>query len=140
MSTKAQLKLETLDQDGLRFLGQSGSGRETRLDSGPHGVAPNPVETLLLALGGCEGMDVISILRKKRQQVTGYEIELNGRRRPEHPRAFTHIEILHRLRGKNLNAHAIEDAIRLSETKYCSVHASLAKEIVIMNRYEIVPE
>jgi putative redox protein len=103
-------------------------------------VAPSPVEMLLVALGGCHAMDVIAILRKRRQRVTGYEVEVAGERRDAHPRAFTRIEILHRLRGRDLSPRAIEDAIHLSHTKYCSVQASLDPGIVVTNRYEVVAE
>ena len=139
MSSTAVLTLETVEGEGLRFRAQAGSKTQMVVDSGPGMVAPSPVETLLVALGGCEAMDVISILRKKRQIVTGYEIELSGERRADHPRAFTRIEVVHRLRGQGLSRAAIEDAIRLSQTKYCSVHASLSREIEIVSRYEIIP-
>jgi putative redox protein len=85
-------------------------------------------------------MDVIGILRKKRQDVTGYEVLLTGERRDEHPRAFTRIEIVHRVRGRNLSGAAIEEAMRLSDTKYCSVYATLAPSVELVTRYEIVPE
>ena len=84
-------------------------------------------------------MDVISILRKKRQEVTAYEVIVTGDRRPRAPRAFTRIEILHRVHGRNLKPVAIEEAIRLSDTKYCSVHASIDPAIRIESRYEIIP-
>jgi putative redox protein len=139
MSNTASLALETVEGEGLRFKVKAGSGTEMTLDSGPGMVAPSPVEALLAALGGCGAMDVISILRKKRQVVVGYEVSVSGERRKEYPRAFTLIEIVHRVRGRNLNPAAIEEAIRLSDTKYCSVHASLSKDIEIRSRYEIVP-
>lgn len=92
---------------------------------------------LLVALGGCSGMDVVSILRKKRQDIVAYEVVVSGERRTEHPRAFTRIEVLHRVKGRGLSAKAIEDAIELSDSKYCSVHASLDPAIEIVSRYEI---
>ena len=139
MSNTASLALETVEGEGLRFKVKAGSGTEMNLDSGPGAKAPTPVEALLAALGGCGAMDVISILRKKRQAVVGYEVSVSGERRKEHPRAFTRIEIVHRVRGRNLSPAAIEEAIRLSDTKYCSVYASLSKEIEIRSRYELVP-
>ena len=139
MSSTAELVLETVQGNGLRFKVTAGSGTEMTLDSGPGMVAPSPVEVLLAALGGCGAMDVISILRKKRQAVVGYEVSVSGERRNEHPRAFTRIEIVHRVRGRSLSPAAIEEAIRLSDTKYCSVHASMSKEIEIRSRYEILP-
>ncbi len=136
----AALVLETAEGTGLRFRAQAGSGFDTLTDSGTGMAAPSPVELLLVALGGCSGMDVISILRKKRQQISGYEVHVSGERRAEHPRSFTRIEVVHRLRGKDLSPAAIEDAIRLSDTKYCTVHASLDPKIEITSRYEIVPD
>jgi putative redox protein len=139
MSPSARLTLETVEGSAMTFTARAGNGAPAKLDNGPERTAPSPVETLLLALGGCGGMDVISILRKKRQAVTGYEIEVSGEQRTEHPRVFTRIEVVHRLRGHDLSPAAIEEAIRLSDTKYCSVHASLDRGIEIVSRYEIVP-
>jgi putative redox protein len=138
MSNTATLTLETVES-GLRFRARAGSGTGMVVDSGPGMQAPSPIEALLVALGGCEGMDVIGILRKKRQEVHAYEVVIRGDRREEHPRAFTRIELVHRLTGRNLSRAAVEEAIQLSATKYCSVHASLAHEIEIVNRCEIVP-
>ena len=140
MANTMTLTLETVEGSGLRFRGRAGSGTETVTDSGPGMIAPSPIEAVLLALGGCQAMDVISILRKKRQAVTGYEIAVTGERQTEHPRRYTKIEVVHKLSGHNLSATAIDEAIRLSATKYCSVHASLAPDIEIVDRFEIVPE
>jgi len=132
------LALETVAGTGLRFGGTSAPFSVT-FDSGPGATAVNPVRMLLLSLGACTGMDVISILRKQRQAVTGYEILMTGRRRAEHPRIFVAIEILHRLRGRDLSAAAIEEAIRLSSTKYCSVSGQIGATASIVNRFEILP-
>jgi len=140
MANTAMLRLETVEGNSLRFSVRLGSGQMATLDSGPGSVAPNPIEMVLASLGGCEGMDVISILRKKRQRVTGYEIAVNGERSADHPKKYTRIEIVHRVRGHGLSATAIAEAIRLSETRYCSVHASLDPAIAIINRFEIVTE
>ncbi|HVF92095.1 MAG TPA: OsmC family protein [Blastocatellia bacterium] len=99
--------------------------------------APTPMELLLISLGGCTGADVIGILEKKRQKVTGYEIEVRGERRAEHPRIYTSIEVVHRLRGRNLDPKSVAHAIELSETKYCSVSAMLASSAAITTRFEI---
>jgi len=138
VSNTAQVTLETVEGNGLRFRARLGSGQEMTLDGSSDMKGPTPVETLLAALGGCGAMDVIAILRKKRQRVTAYEVFVNGERRTEHPRSFTRIEILHRVSGHGLSGAAIEEAIRLSDTKYCSVHASLDPKIEILSRYEIV--
>lgn len=102
--------------------------------------APSPMELVLIALGGCTGADVISILEKKRQHVTAYDIEVRGTRRDEHPRIYTHIEVIHHVRGDNVDERAVARAIELSETKYCSVSAMLAASAKITTRYEITVE
>ncbi len=132
------LALETVEGVGLRFTGTSGPFGVT-FDSGPGAAALNPIRMLLLSLGACTGMDVISILRKQRQAVTGYEILMTGQRRAEHPRIFVTIEVLHRLRGRDLSAAAIDEAIRLSSTKYCSVSGQIGATASIVNRFEILP-
>jgi putative redox protein len=98
------------------------------------------MELLLISLGGCTGADVVGILEKKRQQVTGYEIEVRGNRRDEHPRIYTEIEVVHRLRGHGLDPKAVAHAIELSESKYCSVSAMLGAAATITTRYEIEDE
>ncbi|MBI1799675.1 MAG: OsmC family protein [Candidatus Eisenbacteria bacterium] len=137
MSNTAHLELKSIEQ-GLRMEVVAGSGTAMTLDSGEGMIAPTPVEALLAALGGCLGMDVISLLRKKRQRVTAYSVDLEGERRTEHPRSFTKIEVVHRLTGHDLSAAAIEDSIRLSETHYCTVYHSLDPKIGITSRYEII--
>ena len=137
MSTSAVL-IHDGGPTGLRFLARGDSGQQLVFDSGDGQTGPNPVETVLAALGACEGMDVVGILRKKRLQVTGYEVSLTCERHTEHPRSFKKIEILHRVRG-NVTALALEEAIRLSETRYCSVRHSLRTDIPIISRWEILP-
>src|SRR5262245_19587760 len=128
MSNTAHLELQNLE-NGLRFPFTAGSGQHSVLDSGPGMQAPSPTETLLASLGACTAMDVISILRKKRQNVTAYSVDVTGERRPEHPKAFTKIEIVHRVKGHDLSSVAVLEAVQLSETRYCSVHASLDPKI-----------
>ena len=98
------------------------------------------MELLLIALGGCTGMDVVSILKKMRQELTDYQLKVRGERAPEHPRAYTHITVEHIVRGRNLNPELVERAARLSETKYCSVLASLDKTIRVEVKTTIVDE
>jgi putative redox protein len=82
----------------------------------------------------------MGIRRTKRLVVTGYVVGVSGERRDEYPRRFTRIEVVHRLSGRDLSGAAIEEAIRLSDTKYCTVYATLAPAVEIVSRYEIVPE
>jgi putative redox protein len=98
------------------------------------------MELLLIALGGCTGADVQSILEKKRQRVTAYEIEVRGERRAEHPRIYTSIEVIHHVRGHDVDPQAVAHAIELSETKYCSVSAMLSQAARLTMRFEITNE
>jgi putative redox protein len=102
--------------------------------------AATPVELLLIALGGCTAVDVVSILKKKRERVTRYHVEVRGTRREEHPRAFTRMEVRHVVRGHNVSEKAVASAIELSETKYCSVAATLRPGVEIVTSYEIIEE
>ena len=140
MQKNGRLVLETVEGEGLRFRATSDTNHTFVLDSGHDAEAPSPIDVLLAALGACSGMDVIAILRKKRQVVTGYEIELHGTRRDEHPRSFTAIEVVHRVRGRGVDRAAVEDAVRLSDTKYCSVHGTLAPGVRLSSRIEIEPD
>jgi putative redox protein len=134
----AQVKLETVAGEGLRFAATTGP-HTFRMDSGPEAAHASPVQAVLAALGGCAGMDVIAMLRKMRQAVTGYEIELVAERSEDHPRVFTAIEVVHRVYGENLNPASIAHAIELSDTKYCSVHAMLTPNVKLSSRFEILP-
>jgi putative redox protein len=137
VSNTARLELQTIEQ-GLRFSVLAGSGQTSVIDSGTGMQAPSPVEMLLASLAACHAMDIISILRKKRQQVTAYRVEAEGDRREEHPKAYSAIRIMHRFEGRELSPIAIEEAIRLTETRYCSVRFSLDPAIEVSSRYEIV--
>jgi len=125
---------------GFRFRATTGKGHDVVFDSGKTATRADPVETLLSALGACHAMDVIGVLRKKRLDVTGYEVFLTGQRRFEHPRYFTAIETVHRVRGRGVPIAAVEEAVRLSEEKYCTVHHSLRRDIVFTTRIEVVDE
>jgi putative redox protein len=139
-STSATLRLETVEGARLRFGARVGE-HAFEFDAGPEAEAPSPVQVVQAALGGCTAMDVISILRKKRQQVTGYEVEVLAERRlDQHPRILTRVEVIHRVRGKGIDPAAVADAIELSDTKYCAVHAMLEHAVAIRSRFEITEE
>ena len=138
MANSVKLTLETVER-GLRFSAVVPNGLKTVVDSGQGRVAMSPIEMLLVSLAGCCGMDVIEILRKKRQQVTGYEIEVSGERRAEHPRSYTRIDVLHRLRGRDLSAAAVQQAVELAHSKYCSVQGTIDPAVTVVNRFEILP-
>jgi putative redox protein len=123
------------------FVGITPSGHAQALDTNhERASAASPVELLLLALGSCTAVDVISILRKKREQVTAYRVEVRGERRTEHPRSFTRMEVRHIVHGRDISEKALAQAIELSETKYCSVAATLRPTVEIVSSYEIIEE
>jgi len=126
--------------DGF-FIATTPSGHAQVLDvQGERSASSGPLELLTIALGGCTGADVISILEKKREHVTGYRIEVHFERREEHPRSFRKFEVRHFLRGKGLSPKAVEQAIQLSTEKYCSVAATLRPTAEIVTWYEIQEE
>ena len=121
------------------FLGTTPSGHAIPLDTDKErSSAASPVELLLVALGSCTAIDVAAILKKKRQVVTSYVVEVSGVRRDEHPRAFTSMEVHHILTGRSISPKAVADAIELSETKYCSVAATLRPTVEIQSSFEII--
>ena len=123
------------------FLGITPSGHALALDTdSARSSAPSPVELLLVALGSCTATDVASILKKKRQHVTSYTIEVSGERREEYPRKYTSMHVHHIFTGRAISAQAVAHAIELSETKYCSVAATLQPTVVIKSTFEIVED
>lgn len=116
----------TLDGEGLRFAAQSGSGHDIVLDDGHGDTGMRPAEMIPMAIAGCTAMDVISILRKKRQNVAGYRVLASGTQQDGHPNAFTRIDVVHVVEGESIDIEAARRAIELSATKYCSVGATLS--------------
>jgi putative redox protein len=123
------------------FVGISPSGHAQVLETdSARASAATPMELLLLALGSCTAVDVITILKKKREKVTSYSVEISGTRRDEHPRAYTRMELRHIVRGTGVSEKAVASAIELSETKYCSVAATLRPAVEIVTTFQIVDE
>ncbi|MDT7687830.1 MAG: putative redox protein [Acidobacteriota bacterium] len=123
------------------FIGITPSGHAQVIETDTeHASAATPMELLLVALGGCTAVDVVSILKKKREHVTDYRVEVRGTRRDEHPRAFTRMEVRHIVSGHNVSEKAVASAIELSETKYCSVAATLRPGVEIVTTYEIIED
>ncbi len=123
--TKSTVKFTS----GMQFVGQGGTSGQTctmdaSVEGGGQNSGPRPMEMLLFGLGGCTGMDVVSILRKKRQPFTGLEMNLSGDRAPENPKRYTAIHNEYVVHGKGVDPKAVADAIHLSEEKYCSARAS----------------
>ena len=123
------------------FLGITPSGHALTLDvNKDRSSAPSPAEILLVALGSCTASDVASILAKRRQQVTSYVVEVSGERRDEYPRRFTSMKVHHILTGRSISEKAVAQAIELSDTKYCSVAATLRPTVEIQSTFEIIEE
>lgn len=135
---KATVRLET----GMQFTGIAMSGHSLIMDADDAAGGQNkgfrPMELLLVGFGGCTGMDVISILRKKRQQVTGLEMHIQGTKTDEYPRIYKEVHIEYVVTGRGIQKEAVERAIELSLEKYCSVGATLAKAGRITQSYRIV--
>ena len=128
----------TLDGGDLRFTGLSGSGHTLVLDDGKGDSGMRPAELVPLALAGCTAMDVISILRKKRQDVRRYEVQATGTQQDAHPNAFTRIDVVHVVEGPGIDPDAVHRAIVLSATKYCSVGATLSSGLTEVHHAYLV--
>lgn len=99
---------------------------------------PSPMELLLLALGSCTAVDVVSILGKKREDVTSYRVEVRGSRKQHHPRGYEKLEVHHIVTGRSISERSVAQAIELSETKYCSVAATFRPGVEIVSTFEII--
>jgi putative redox protein len=121
------------------FIGINPSGHAQTIDvKGDRHAAPTPMEMLLVSVAACTAADVISVLQKKRQDVTDYDVEIEGTRAEEHPRKFTGFHVHHIVHGRGVSEKAVADAIELSDTKYCSVAATVRPTAEITTSYEII--
>ncbi|MHB8841955.1 MAG: OsmC family protein [Candidatus Aquicultor sp.] len=129
--------------DGQQFVGMNERNMPVVMDSlpegGGEGAGLKPTELFLIALAGCTGIDVISIMKKKRQKVTSFSVEIEGIQEEEFPKPFNDIKLIYRVRGENIDVKALESAIKLSEEKYCSIRATLAGQPNITHEYVIEP-
>jgi putative redox protein len=130
-------------RENLTFDATSSTGAKIVLDAYPEdgkvGLGPTPLENLLISIAGCMAMDVLSILEKKRQKVTGYRLEIDGDR-PEPgtwPRPYTAIRIRHIVEGEGVELEAVNRAIQLSDEKYCSVLATLRAGATVTHAAQI---
>lgn len=124
-----------------QFVTRTGSEHSFLLDDSAGGTGPKPIELVAAGLAGCTAFDVITILRQKyRQKVTGYEVRVEADQAERPPQVFTAVRIHHIVRGVDIDAAAIEQAIRLSEEKYCSVGAMVQRTAKFETTYEIVAE
>ena len=128
--------------DGMTFLAETGSNHVVAMDGAPDGggrnLAPRPMEMVLLGTGGCTAYDVVVILKKSNQDVTGCEVKLEAERAPTDPKVFTRIHMHFVVRGRSLKRNVVEHAIRLSHEKYCSASAMLGKTAEMTTDFEIL--
>jgi putative redox protein len=126
---------------GMSFIAETGSGHVLAMDGAPDGggrnLAPRPMETVLAGAGGCTAYDVVVILKKSGQDVTGCDVRLEAERAGTDPKVFTRIHYRFTVRGRNLKKNLVEQAVRLSHEKYCSATAILAKTAEITRELEI---
>jgi putative redox protein len=128
--------------EGMSLVAETGSGHLLTMDGAPDGggrnLAPRPMETVLAGAGGCTAYDVVVILKKSGQDVTGCDVRLEAERATMDPKVFTRIHYRFTVRGRNLKKNVVEQAVRLSHEKYCSATAILAKTAEITRDLEIV--
>jgi putative redox protein len=128
--------------DGMTFLAETASNHVVAMDGAPEGggrnLAPRPMEMVLLGTGGCTAYDVVLILKKSGQDVTGCEVKLISERAETDPKVFTRIHMHFVVRGRALKRNLVEHAIRLSHEKYCSASIMLAKTAEITKDFEVV--
>lgn len=130
--------------DGRAFVGESGSGHAVVMDGAPEAggrnVGVRPMEMLLLGMGGCTAFDVVMILEKAREKVTGLDVELEAERAAEEPKVFTKVKLIYKLRGYGLKPSTVERAINLSAEKYCSASVMIGKTAKIEHTWTITEE
>lgn len=128
--------------EGMSFIAETGSGHLVAMDGAPEAggrnLAPRPMELLLAGTGGCTSFDIVMILKRGRQDVTGCEVKLAAERAESDPKVFTRIAMHFVVKGRNLKADAVERAVALSAEKYCSASIMLGKTADISHTWEIV--
>jgi putative redox protein len=126
----------------MSFTGRANSGFSvpvgSRNEDGTYTTGSSPLELMAMGLVGCTAMDVISILEKKRQEVTGFEVKAHIERATEHPRVFTSVMVEYIVTGKKIDPAAVDRAVELSVTKYCSAQAMLSKAVPIEHKITII--
>lgn len=128
--------------EGMSFLAETESKHLVAMDGAPEGggrnLAPRPMEMVLLGTGGCTAYDVVLILKRSRQEVTGCEVRLQAERAPADPKVFTRIHMHFVVRGRGLTPALVQNALRLSHEKYCSASMMLGKTAAISTDFEII--
>lgn len=127
--------------EGMSFIAETGSGHMVAMDGAPaaggHDLAPRPMELLLAGAGGCTSYDVITILRKGRQDITDCSVKITAERAEEDPKVFTRIDMHFVVTGHGLKPEAVERAVKLSADKYCSASIMLGKTAIMHHTWEI---
>lgn len=137
----ATVELTQALRERRQFVGHTGSGHELLLDDTAGGTGPKPIELIGAGLAGCTAFDVVTILRQKyHQKITGYEVRVEADQAERPPQVFTAVRIHHVVTGLGVDAAAVEEAIRLSEEKYCSVGAMVQKTAALHTTYEVLEE
>ena len=138
---EAKVTLTQALSNHRQFVARTGSGHNLLIDDAAGATGPKPIELVAVGLAGCTAFDVITILRQKfHQHVTGYEVRVEADQAERPPQVFTDVRIHHAITGYDVDPAAVEEAIRLSEEKYCSVGAMVKQTAALHTTYEIVAE
>ena len=128
--------------DGALFVAEGGSGHTITMDGAAADVGRNlasrPMEVMLMGMGGCTAIDVVSMLKKQRQDIEGVEVSLSGERAAEHPMVYTKVKLVYTVRGRKLNRALVERAVSLSDEKYCSATAMFKKTAKVTHEVVLV--
>ena len=128
--------------DGALFVAEGGSGHTITMDGaadiGGRNLASRPMEVMLMGMGGCTAIDVVSMLKKQRQDIEGVEVSLSGKRATEHPMVYTEVKLVYTVRGRKLNRALVERAVSLSDEKYCSATAMFKKTAKVTHEVVLV--
>jgi putative redox protein len=128
--------------DGALFVAESGSGHTFTMDGaedvGGRDLGARPMEVLLMGMGGCTAIDVVSMLRKQRQQIEGVEVAMTAERATDYPKVYVDVKLTYTVRGKNLNRALVERAVTLSDEKYCSATAMFKKTATVSHEIVLI--
>ncbi len=123
--------------EGYKLEGKTDNGKTVLMDSGENATAASPAQLLLQSLAGCTMMDCVLIIGKSRKKLEKFWVEVTAEEADEHPKVFTKMHVTYNFTGSELDAATIERAIKLSEEKYCRVHAMLSKSSIITSSYNL---
>jgi len=128
--------------DGALLVAEGGSGHTITMDGAPdiggRNLASRPMEVLFMGMGGCTAIDVVSMLKKQRQDIEGVEVSLVAERAEDHPKVYTSVKLVYTVRGRKLNKALVERAVSLSDEKYCSATAMVKKTADVTHEIVLV--